>query len=74
MERIKTSFMSSDLDSETELEAYVNHKGDLYISIDSGDGYCNGFITLNTHTAIKLVKHLKKEIAIMKDGGINGNI
>lgn len=72
MERIKTSFMSSDLDSETKLEAYVNIDGDLYISIDSGDEYYSGFITLNTQTAIKLVKYLKREIAIMKEGSING--
>lgn len=72
MEKIKLSFVSTDTDLESELEAYCNSNNDLFINIKSENEYNNAHIVLNLHTAIKLVKHLKREIATIKEGGING--
>ena len=53
-------------DLETTLECYHNVKGHIFIKIES-----NGleFISLDKHTAIKLVKTLKTEISKMQDNG-----
>ena len=72
MERIKVSFVSSDDTFESKLEAYINHNHDLFIQIVSDNEYNNAFIVLNIETAIKLVKHLKKQISLVKQGGQNG--
>lgn len=67
MEHTKIIFCSSD-NSETELEAYCNNNNEIFLSITDkslNNDYNNQFITLNKHTAIKFVKHLKREIAIL---------
>jgi hypothetical protein len=47
--------------------AYVNQHNEIYISISDNQEYLNNqFIALDLLTAIKFVKHLKKEIAFIK--------
>ena len=71
MEKIKTVFCSSDIsDVNHEMLAYANHHNEIYINIknnDDGHQYNNIFIVLDLTTAIKFVKHLKKEIALIKE-------
>jgi hypothetical protein len=71
MEKIKTVFCSSDLSNVNhELVAYMNTNNEIYITIyqpDCNHDYESQFISLDLLTAIKLVKHLKKEIAIIKE-------
>jgi hypothetical protein len=71
MEKTKIVFCSSDnSDVNHEMLAYANTKNEIYIDIynpDENNGYENQFICLDLITAIKFVKHLKKEIAIIKE-------
>lgn len=49
-----------------ELEAYNNTNNELYIQISNVDGdtvYANQFTVIDKETAIKFVKHLKRQIA-----------
>jgi hypothetical protein len=75
MEKTKTVFCSSDLSGVShEMLAYANDKNEIFINIydsENNNGYNNQFICLNLLTAIKLVKHLKKEIASIKDMEVN---
>ena len=54
---------------ERAIEAYVNDKGGLYISIkdyENEDTFSNQqFTVLDRDTAIKLSKELRKQIALM---------
>lgn len=72
MERIKVSFVSSDDSFESEIEAFINHKDELFIQINSENDYNNAFIILDIDTSVKFVKHLKKQISLVKQGGQNG--
>ncbi len=75
MEKTKTVFCSSDLSEVNhEMLAYANSKNEIFINIydpNENNGYDNQFIALDLLTAIKFVKHLKKEIAIIKDMEVN---
>jgi hypothetical protein len=68
MEKTKLVFCSSDIsDYDSEMVAYVNQHNEIYISISDNQEYLNNqFIALDLLTAIKFVKHLKKEIAFIK--------
>jgi hypothetical protein len=64
MEKTRIVFCSSKDDEQIEMEAYINTQNELYIKIENElDQF--SYITLNKLTAIKFVKHLKKEISYM---------
>lgn len=69
MENTKTIFCSSDIsDVQTELEAFCNNRNEIYISIidtSENSGYNQQFVCLTKETAVKFVKHLKREIAFL---------
>lgn len=63
----------TDIDSEEiTLECFANNQNNIFIEIDSGNGL-SGWISLDCDTSIKLVKHLKKEIGIIKQSKEVGN-
>ena len=72
MDKTKIIFCASDkLQQESELQAFLNTENEIYIEIDMGD--CPpSFITLNKETAVKFVKHLKREIAKIEMESTNG--
>lgn len=66
MERTKVIFCSSDNSSSTELQLYCNDRNEIFIDIsEPGEQMYSTFITLNKETAIKLSKHLRKEISYL---------
>ena len=71
MEKTKTVFLSSDISEVNhEMLAYANTNNEIFISIknnDVGHDFNDTFIVLDLPTAIKFVKHLKKEIAFIKE-------
>lgn len=72
MDNTKFIFCASDkLSLESELQAFLNTENEIYIEIDMG-GCPPSFITLNKETAIKFVKHLKREIAKIEVEVANG--
>lgn len=76
MEKTKTIFCSSDLSClNKEMISYANAQNEIFIKIsdESIDEFHSQVICLDLKTAIKFVKHLKKEIAIIKESEvING--
>jgi len=64
MEKTKIIFCCCDENSPAELEAFANTKNQIFISIDHDD-YPSSCIVLNRETAIKFVKHLKREISYL---------
>ena len=66
MENTKIVFCSED-ESNSELQAYINNNGKIYIEIIMDNQLIPNWITLNRLTAIKLVKHLKREISYMEE-------
>ena len=59
--------------NDHELECFVNSSNEIFISIET-HSFPASYICLDEHTAIKLSKELRKEIAILKQnkGGDNG--
>lgn len=76
MERTKIIFCSAENSSaEHELEAFYNANNNLTLRIkDPKDesGYYDMFIELDKITAVKFVKHIKKEISFMGSEVNNG--
>lgn len=74
MDRTKLVFMPTDrLELNVELEAFCNKNNEICIYITDTDSKEFQLITLDKHTAIRLVKHLKKEISyIMESEANNG--
>lgn len=77
MENIKTIFISSiKSDVNNELQAFCNEGNEIFISIDTPDEpIMSNFVCLDKNTAIKFVKHLKREISYIieqEKGGYNG--
>lgn len=68
MQRVKLIFCSEDNDSETQLQAYCNNGGNLYLEINDPDVITPAYITLDLPTAKALLKHLRTEIKFMEDG------
>jgi len=64
MENTKIIFCSSKEDDHSEMQAYINTQNELFITIEN-ELHQFSYITLNRETAIKFVKHLKKEISYM---------
>jgi len=64
MENTKIIFCSSKEDDQSEMQAYINTQNELFITIEN-ELHQFSYITLNRETAIKFVKHLKKEISYM---------
>lgn len=75
MSRTKTIFCSSEKSEVLhELTAYWNDCNEIFISINCSNSYdVESFICLDKETAIKFVKHLKREISKIKEEE-NGNI
>jgi Pyruvate/2-oxoacid:ferredoxin oxidoreductase gamma subunit len=75
MERTKLIFCSSEKSKNNhELVAHSNSNNEIFLNIyDPRDesGYYNMFIALDKHTAIKLVKHLKREISFIMESEVN---
>jgi hypothetical protein len=73
MEKIKTIFCASSLNFvESELVAFCDNNNQLYINIyNPKNQKFDAFIELDFKTAVKLVKHLRREISYMKEGGKN---
>ena len=69
MEKTRIVFCSSKDDDSTEMEAFVNTNNELYIKIEIDDTMF-GYITLNKQTAIKFVKHLKREISYIMESEV----
>jgi len=71
MEKIKTIFCASTLHYvDSELVAFCDNNNQLYINIyDPENENFDAFIELDFKTAVKLVKHLRKEISYIKEGG-----
>jgi hypothetical protein len=76
MERTKIIFCSAENSNcEHDLEAFYNANGNLTISIKDpkdNSGYYFMHIELDRLTAIKFVKHLKREISYMGSEVNNG--
>jgi len=53
------------VDSEAELQLFLNNKNKIFISIDNKDGYY-GHLQLDKETAIKLQEVLADEIKLME--------
>lgn len=71
MERTKLIFCASerlnDVDGANDLECFINDNNEIFIGIGSiTDPIPYSFTCLDRLTAIKLVKHLKREIAKME--------
>ena len=71
MERTKLIFCASermdDADSGHDLECYLNSENEIFIGIgDPSEFVTYQFTCLDRLTAIKLVKHLKREISKME--------
>lgn len=71
MERTRLIFLSSELsDIQTQLTAGTNEAtNELFMSINNIENDNFEYIFLDRLTAIKLVKHLKREIGKMQKGG-----
>lgn len=74
MSNVKLIFLSSDKSNlETELECFFNSKNEIFISIcsqnDAMDQQC---ICFDKETAVKFVKHLKREISFIESEVKNG--
>lgn len=73
MANIKTIFCSSELSEQaTEIQTFHNMNNEIYIGISNQNTLDIMSVGLDIETAIRFVKELKKEIAILKqiqDGG-----
>jgi hypothetical protein len=49
-----------------ELVCYLNSSNEIFISIDSKDGY-SSYVCLDKYTAIKLHRELKKQISFIEE-------
>lgn len=69
----KTVFLSSEKSGvKHEMECFLNDRNEIFITIfDSENVYDEKFICLDKTTAIKFVKHLKKEIAFLMESEVN---
>jgi len=68
MANVKLLFSGTG-ESETSghtLQSYCNHRGELFISIDT-ECFPESFICLDKSTAIKLSKEIRKQIALMEE-------
>ena len=75
MERTKIIFCSAENTAEHELEAFYNANNNITLIIKDptdNSGYYNMHIELDKITAIKFVKHLKREISYMESEVSNG--
>lgn len=70
MEKTKIVFCASQDDDSTELEAFCTSNNEIFIKIQM-DNHDFSYITLNKFTAIKFVKHLKREIAYIMESEVN---
>lgn len=68
MSNIKLVFLSSDKSGiKTEMQCFYNTQNEIYISISNGESIMDQqFICLDKETAVKFVKHLKKEISYIE--------
>jgi hypothetical protein len=74
MSNIKLVFLSSEKSEvNSEMECFYNDKNEIFITIyDSEDIYNQQFICLDKDTAVKFVKHLKREISYIESEVKNG--
>lgn len=68
MGNIKLIFNGSEKSKteDAELICYANTLNEIYLSVKE-DGYPKRVICLDIDSAVKFVKHLKREIAIIKN-------
>ena len=67
MANIKIVFQGTERSKtdDYELEAFANRDNEIFICIDSGDGY-SSHICLDKATAVKLVKELKLQTSYLE--------
>lgn len=72
MGKTKTIFLSSDVSElDFEMQCYANYRNEIYISIENKNDDFMTAVCLDLQTAIKFVKHLKREIALIKESEVN---
>jgi hypothetical protein len=64
---MSTRIIFTDFEGNTNLELWANQADKVFIEISNPDRE-GAWISLELETAIKLVKHLKREIAVIKEG------
>lgn len=67
---VKTIYQSSEKsEHKSEMEVYANDSGELFIYIydPEDEQFYSNFICLDKKTAIKLVRHIKREISFLPD-------
>ena len=67
MEKVSLVFHSNDVDEpQVQLTAFCNINNEIYLEIRDKSKYNEiSYITLDRLTAIRFVKHLKKEISFI---------
>ena len=66
MANVKLVFSGTEDTEDHELQAYINTRNEIYISIDI-EGIQTSWICLDKSTAIKFAKTLRTEINKMED-------